>query len=284
MRIIKSTVLAGVLSALVAGCGGPEDSQVEAQLEAQPDATADAVVVKNTFGVHATDAYEANWQSSLAGYQWEMTDRFVSKLATTDTSKFYYNLQGKAYYWHDTGDQAVNSLEDVDLFFTTTHGGLRDDSSGASNALWAMWNNGSLVWSRQMRLGDELTGLSIFAQVSCETLHTADGRIWERWAPVFAGGLRVALGSHYLLANSSTKKPVGENFATYLQAGYKLGDAWYWALSSPSTADDIAVLYSGTDATDCGNRYNMTWRTFKNYPRRRDASVGYLCWWQWDDV
>jgi hypothetical protein len=278
MRMTKM-MMSGILAAAMVGCGGMDESQTDTEL-----GQSEGAATVHTFGVHATDAYEANWQDALTGFQWDMTSRFINQLRKTDTNKFYYNLQGKAYYWHDTGDHAVNSLEDVDLFFTTTHGGAWNDSAGNSNAVWAMWNNGSVAWSRQMRLGDELTGLSIFAQVSCDTLTTADGNVWSRWGPIFAGGLRVALGSHDLLANSSTKKPVGENFAIYLQNGYKLGDAWYWALSNPSTGDDIAVMYNGTDATDCSNRYNMTWQNFTNYARRRDGNNGYMCWWQWDDA
>jgi hypothetical protein len=278
MRINAGIALGGLLFiAMTVGCGrneGPVAAEIVEQTE--------HALAPNTFGVHATQDYENNYQAALV-YQWEMTSRFVNRLATTDTSKYYFNLWGKSYYWHDTGDHASLSLEDADLFFTTTHGGIMSDSSGMSNAVWAMWNNWELAWSRQMRLGDELTGLSIFAQVSCETLLTSDGLVIDRWAPAFAGGLRVALGSHDLLANSTTKGPVGEDFATYLQAEYRFVDAWYWALANPGTADDIAVMYSGSTVDDCWNRYGMTWRNFQNYPRRQ-ADLGYLCWWHWDDV
>jgi hypothetical protein len=108
MRMTKM-MMSGILAAAMVGCGGMDESQTDTEL-----GQAAGAATVHTFGVHATDAYEANWQDALTGFQWDMTSRFINQLAKTDTNKFYYNLQGKASYWHDTGDHAVNSLEDVE--------------------------------------------------------------------------------------------------------------------------------------------------------------------------
>jgi hypothetical protein len=93
----------------------------------QPESTGSVrqEVSNKRVGVHATKCYQNNWQVSL-DYQWGMTDGFVSTIGQYDQAQFYYGLNGKQYDWHTTGDGAVNSLEDVDLFLTTTHGGVDD--------------------------------------------------------------------------------------------------------------------------------------------------------------
>ena len=128
--------------------------------------------------------YQNNWQVTLTG-----SDTAVSGMnSTLGSTNFWFNLVGKQYYWYEAGDHDPLSLDTVDMFVEFTHGGIT-----ATDAEWAMWDQPVIAYSSQMRLGDDDVGMSIFTQVSCETL-TAD-YTWTRWSPVFKGGLRIALGS-----------------------------------------------------------------------------------------
>lgn len=183
-------------------------------------AAAPAAVYAKSFGIHSTEDYENTYQDPLPDSDICMS-RMSDELDNYATNQFWYNLAGKQYCWHDSGDQATNSLESVDMFVTFTHGG----ATSSAHSQWAMWDNWSLASSDSMRLGDESTGLSIFTQFSCETLKM-DNDTWPRWDSVFAGGLRAALGSHNLLNWGSAEYDVGKTFAQYLNGGNSLKTSW----------------------------------------------------------
>lgn len=229
------------------------------------------------FGTHCQQSFQSDWQHSL-GYTWERCSRFNNELDDTDTKVFYFDLYNKAYYWHDTGDHHALSLEDVDLFFTNTHGGISGDGNDAS---WTMWNNGQRAWSRQMRLGDELYGLSIFSSYACYTLRTWDSKLVTRWEPIMMGGLRYVTGSHNIVWNGYTTSEVGEEYADLLQHSQVIKNAWRDGLSDWWETQDLASMTTGFDSTYCHNRLNsMRWQNYNQYFRLTDV-VNYYCWSQW---
>ncbi|MFZ5892996.1 MAG: DUF6345 domain-containing protein [Myxococcota bacterium] len=269
---------AGSLLALVlAGCA------VDAQPQSNDESLASQqqpVIETRKFGTHCTESYESNWQAALPG-AFTVCSRFNTEADNGSIFEFYYDLWNKQFYWHNTGDHADNSLEDVDLFFTLTHGG----AINSTNAAWAMWNNGALATTSNMRLGDEGRMLSIFAQDSCETLKV-DANTWARWDSVFAGGLRATVGSHGTLNLGTAEYDVGKVFAQRLNAGDTIMQAWF--VANDTTAfnnQDTAVMYTGTNQSNCETRRgNMTWNNFGSYSRLRDSSIGYWCGWIWDDI
>jgi hypothetical protein len=203
-------------------------------------------------------------------------------------------------YWEDAQDQALNSLEDVDLFYSYTHGG----AWGADTADYAMWEDGGSVFdkralSRNMKLGDDVgtRKLSIFAVGACDTheWNTADDNgnkindSWERWDSVFSGGLRAALGSQDSIAINEHN--AGKVFAQYLNAGYTLKWAWYYAYSASGNDNDVSVIFSGQTGSGGGNTSctqrgdTMTWDNFDSFPRVTGVGqVPFMCAWQWSDV
>lgn len=230
------------------------------------------------FGLHCAQDFESNWLASLP-YTWERCNRFSAKLDELDDKIFYYDLSNKAFYWHDTGDQYSGSLEDVDLFFAATHGGITADGNAAA---WGMWNAQSWAWADQMRLGDESVGLGIFATYACETQRISDGKAVDRWYSIFAGGLKYALGSHGTLWSGYTTSEVGEEFAKGLQQQKVLKTAWHDGLTDWYETQDISAFATGANQTDCySRRDNMKWQNHANYSRLRDSNFGYLCWAQW---
>lgn len=266
----------GCLAGAMAACGGI-NSAGEQSSENVGD-VGQAVYARN-FGMHCTGSYQNDWlPAQTDGVQ--TCNNFGSKLSATATQKFYYNLKSKQYYWHDTGDQATNSLEDVDLFFSDTHGGAWTGTYSE----YAMWDDSVLATTDKMRLGDEGRGLSIFAVLSCHTLQSNDGAFWGRWGKALSGGLRATLGSHgevFIGLNA----PAGTQFASLLNQGSTFKSAWASAFGSTAAANDLAVAFTGTTLADCQSRRdNMTWNNFMNYPRVRDGSIGYWCGWEWTDV
>ena len=157
LAIVSAIAVAGTL---MTGCNeSAGDSNVDVRILPSTNG--------RTFGMHCQDSYQNGWLATFtAGFT--MCDHMSATLTSTATQKFYFNLAGKQYYWHDTGDQNVNSLEDVDLFFSDAHGGAWQ----TTYAEWGMWDQSTLSTSDNMRLGDEAHNLSIFATYSCHVLQT----------------------------------------------------------------------------------------------------------------
>ena len=272
----------GSLLALALGCSETplEDSVTET--------AAEPAVSNRNVGVHCTDAYQAlpGGTPWLTPTGWTSCDRFLSEIKKEASSEFYYDLKGKKYFWENGGDGDDNSLEDVDLFFSVTHGGAWHPEK----VEWGMWDYQTLAYSNAMKFGDERRGLSVFATYSCHTAEwtTADvdgNGVWDTWQrlqPMFSGGLRAHLSSQSIIYYGS-HNDVGKIFAKYLNGGYSLRDAWYFGLSSTPDANDVAVIFTGKNATDCANRRDtMTWDNFDTYPRL--TTFGNMCTAYWTDV
>jgi hypothetical protein len=277
--VVLVGISAGACSAAEEGDGDTEPGLAVVQERA---------VSNRNVGMHCTDTYEQivglpPWCTPVG---WTNCDRFAGEISKEAKLEFYYDLVNKAQYWHDAGDGVDNSLEDVDLFYSNTHGGAH----WAHAVDWGMWNYDQRALSDQMKLGDERRGLSVLATYACSTAEwtTADSDsngvwdTWQRWDSVFSGGLRVHLGSHDDVF-AWGHEDIGKIFAQHLNSGYSFRDAWYYGLRSSAANNDVAVLYSGTDAADCdARRTGMSWDNFDTYPRRK--SFGYLCATRWDDI
>ncbi|XXY51343.1 DUF6345 domain-containing protein [Sorangium sp. So ce269] len=274
-RALRSALL--VMTAAAWGCGAEHDGQGPVE---PVESVEQPIIETRRYAAECTDAYQNNWQGALAG-AWTVCDRFVAELDNGSILDFYYDLHGSAWFWHDGGDQEPDGLEEVDLFFTLTHGG----AISAADAVWAMWDQNVLATTSNMRLGDEGRGLSILAQDSCETLKI-DSNTWDRWDSVFRGGLRGTVGSHGTLNLGSAEFDLGKVFAQRLNAGDTVTTAWF--VANDTTAfnnQDTAVMFTGTDWGNCTNRRDtMTWSNFEAYPRLRDNTIGSWCGLIWDDI
>lgn len=238
------------------------------------------------FGTYCTEGFEGGWRDTLPE-SWNRCAWFNNELDDTDTKVFYFDLSNKEYYLEANGDhQADNkSADDVDLLFINTHGGAW--TSPMTSTL-AMWNQNTRAYTTDMRLGDSATwggGLAILATYACETLKNSDGNLWNRLAPMFRGGLKIALGSHDTLYSSSYTNECGEDFADNMQGSQTLKSAWSDALSDWWEDQDVAVTATGTNSTDCASRRdNMKWQNYGGYGFLRDNSIGYVCWATWNDL
>ena len=229
------------------------------------------------FGTGCQQDFQNGSQTTL-GNTWNRCGWFNNELDDTDTKIFYYNLHGAQWWWHEGGDSGT--LDNVNLFYTSTHGG-----GWSTASVWAMWDQNVFAWSSSMRLGDDASGLSIFASYACETLKFNDGKMWTRMGPIFRGGLRIALGSHDKVYDSITTDEVGEDFADELQSSNTIKYAWKDANSDWNTDQDITVMATGRNASDCANRRDtMKWQNYTNYGRLRDSSAAYYCYWYWDNL
>jgi hypothetical protein len=229
------------------------------------------------FGTMCQRDFQNGWQNTLPNV-WDHCAWFNNELDDTDQKIFYYNLQGGKWQWENTGDDS--RLDAVNLFYSNTHGG-----ASATDAIWAMWDQGSLAVSSSMRLGDENWGLSIFASYACQVMKHNDSLFWTRWDDIFRGGLRIAVGSHDTVFDSSTTNEVGEDFADNLQGSWTIKSAWPDAVSDWNVDNDAAVATVGTNSADCWNRQNnMKWQNYPNYPVLRDNSIGWYCHSNWDNL
>lgn len=236
------------------------------------------------FGTQCQRDFQNGWLSTL-DHTWDRCAGFNNELDDTDTKVFYYNLDGAESNF-STCDGCGAGVDDVHLFYTSTHGGARPN-----DAALAMWNQNVLAESNQdnWRFGDNNTGVAFFAQYACETLKL-DGII-NRWLNTFRGGLIMALGSHDKLFDGSTTDETGEDFADDLQKSKSVKWAWFDGNGDWYAPQDVAVLASGSSQTGANNaeadcnfrRDEVKWQNFGNFARWRDNQIGWMCWSLIDD-
>lgn len=229
------------------------------------------------FGTGCQEEYQDDWRDELH-FVWERCSGFNDELDDTDIKIFYYNLHDAKWWWETGGDQLT--LDNVSLFYASTHGGGWSDKS-----VWTMWNKNTRADSLNMRLGDEATGTSIFATYSCETLKFNDNKMWTRMGSIFRGGLRYAAGSHDKLWDGITTDETGEDFADNLQKSNSIKWSWKDANSDWATSQDVTVMATGTNKANCENRRDtMKWQNFTSYGRLRDNQIGHYCYWYWNNL
>lgn len=237
----------------------------------------DSAEAQARFGTGCQKSYENGWQTTL-DHVWKRCGWFNDELDDTDHKIFYFDLHGAEWWWEGPGDQL--SLDNVHLFYSSTHGG-----AWSTKSVWAMWDDGSLASSADMRLGDESYGLSIFSTYACKTLKFSDDKMWARMGPIFRGGLRYATGSHDLLYDSVTTDETGEDFADDLQKGKSIRFAWKDANSDWWVDNDVTVMTTGTDSSNClSRRSGMKWQNFGGYARLRDGKIGWYCYTYWNNL
>lgn len=234
------------------------------------------------FGTRCQADYQNGWRTTLP-YMWDRCGWFVDELDDTDTSAFYFNLHGsKSRY--STCDSCGTGVDDVHLMYTGTHGGAINDT----DARLVMWDQNvrALSGTDGWRYGDEATQCSFFAQYSCETLTASDssGQMIDRWRNAFRGGLRMALGSHDKLWDSTTTNECGEDFADDLQDGKTVRWAWFDGNGDWYADQDVKVLATGTGSTDdaaknnCKSRRDgIKWQNFGSFAKLRDNAVDWFC-------
>jgi hypothetical protein len=224
---------------------------------------ADRAQAQAWFATECQESFQYGWQSSLPK-TWKRCSLFNAELNDTDLLYYYTDLQNSKYAWEDPADQ----------FWIWS-----------DRAVWAMWNYWELADSAQMRLGDEAWRLSILATYACETLKNSDNLLPTRLGPLFAGGLRFALGSHGTVWASSYTDEVGEDFADGLQKGKSLRYAWKDGNSDWWHDQDVAVATTGATSSDCYYRRSaMTWQNFHTFPRLQDWQIGWYCTNRWDNI
>ncbi|WP_257457895.1 DUF6345 domain-containing protein [Archangium lipolyticum] len=257
-------------------CGPAESLDMQPEVEAAATGQV-AQAVGRTFGTLCTEGYQNGWQKTLP-QSYERCSWFNDELNDTDTQSFYYGLKGARPYIENSLDSSL--VETVDHVFLNTHGGAWSDG-----AVYAMWDQNSLANTKNMRLGDESTGLSLLSTYACETLYHGDGKLISRWKNTFRGGLRFVTGSWSKLYDGITTNEVGEDYADELQSGSTIRSAWRYATSDWATDQDPSVMATGTGEADCVSRLkNMKWTNLTSYPRRVDGAVTWYCITYWSNL
>ena len=182
------------------------------------------------------------------------------------------DLAGAKYYFEGDCDQCnPGGLDSTDLVWVATHSGY---SSTAT--LWAMWDERSFAYSSNMTLGNEADGLRVLMSYSCNSLYSADNKLFARLQAMFNGGMQVMLGSTDFMWFGQDYQYKGKNVADRFIDGQTLRQAWgngAWGGNN----EQLRALYSGTSGTDCNNRRSgMKIDNLANYPRVN--SVTNFCW------
>ena len=267
--------------------------------------TSQATINGGTVGLDCADTttpdgnpYQSNWKHNLTNFS-SVCDNLASELWTNNegTLSWRFNLQGSQPYWETTSDSQPGGVDTVNLFFSATHGqaaphdywaaGTPPDSN--YEATWSMWDYQTSARSMYMRLGDGKPGTSIFATYSCETM-LFDGYTWDRYGPLFRGGLRVAAGADGDISwcNTSAQQQTGSTFMWYLGQGYLIIDAWGNAfVGSGCPNQPPSIMFTGTSESNCVyRRENMTWANYSSssFPQLKDSQITTWCGWQWNGI
>jgi hypothetical protein len=223
-----------------------------------------------TFGTRCQADYQNDWQANWNNYP--ACAGFNNKLDDTDSKRFYFNLHGALSVFQDANGSdaslAAGGPDSVDLMLFNAHGG-----TDATRWLTSMWDQGALLFSDTVRMGDDGVGLSVFAMYSCNTM--AVDTI-QRMRPMFRGGLRIAAGAHGLVWNGNHSW--GNNFASAMQADDDIKDSWLNAVEGADSRNNPAVWASGANRDDCYSRIGATLANVKSKPRLRDNQVAYYCY------
>lgn len=239
------------------------------------------------FGTYCQDKFQDPALTKLPN-AYSLCSSFNGEMESAHTKKYYYTLTGIAKQLiEQTSDHLVGGADTVDLLFIATHGG-----AWANRFVLTLHEDGELISSNNMRLGDNANRLSIFATYSCDTMSTVSPNahaMADRWRPVFRGGLRYAMAGHgdlWFYGNKLKMRRVGKRFAKEMNSGTTFKSAWSMSVLAPSkkkTRQHPAVLTTGMSASDASNRRDyMTLKNFENYPRLRDTNVKAWAWTQWN--
>jgi hypothetical protein len=230
-------------------------------------------------GVRCQADFQNNWADTISA--WSACSGFNNQIVNSDYLDFYFNLHGgqRAFASGDpvetcNGCGGVNS---VDFFMMYTHGTIAWND--ATYAGYAMWDDGSIAWAPQMRLGGAGQQVKVFSTYSCDTLKTSDGLFWSRWYNAFAGGVKILTGGHDLMWDNTSALT---NYAQRLQNGESIGSAWLEATYYADNRNTPSEANTGANPWDCWNRAGATMQSVQEMPALRDGQIGYMCWAGWN--
>ncbi len=232
-------------------------------------------------GVRCQADFQNTWAPTVNVYP--ACSSFINQISATDHVDFYFNLHGGAAgFTKGNAAETCNGCggaDSVDFFFMITHGGIANND--ATYAGYAMWDNNTLAWTPDMRLGALGKAVKVFATFACDTFKTSDGLFWARWGNAMRGGVKIAVGGHDLLYvdNSTTATT---NFASRMQSGQSIGSAWLEALWYANNSNHPSVANTGVNSTDCWNRQGATMQSVQTMSTLRDNQIGYVCWSGWN--
>lgn len=136
--------------------------------------------------------------------------------------------------------------DNVDIAFFSGHGSQSGPFFGVAT------HDDGTARSTEVRLGDRYCNWVVFD--ACLVLAYDDGAVFDRWGwPAFKG-LHYILGFHTTTGDSGDR---GRKFAEYLNAGWRVRDAWIRACQDTEGSDVYwAYLRADQSGTDT---YNDHW-------------------------
>ncbi len=272
---LGTVILTGALSAI--GCAPGGDSAADETSNIGNDRSAYITSTSVQFGTRCQQDYQNGWQVDVGSNDvWNRCGNFHNSMSWASRG-FYYNLHGaKAGFENaDSCGWGCGYVDSVDFFYTNTHGGTT-----STNATWAMWDQNSLAFSSQMRLGASGRQNMVFASFACNT-HVYDGSTWTRWAPVFGGGLVLSVGSHGSLYAGNTQSSI--EFASRMRDEEPIYQAWWRSAWYADNLNQSAVIATGANGTDCSNRATGTKvSNLFGRPVLRDGAIGWWCQYQFN--
>ena len=239
---------------------------------------------ENWVGARSDDSYQYTWQNTVPGVD-AICGGFASKMNTyADSQKKFWAGLGDGSAYEEGTDDGTYGADTVDLFMSCTHGGV---ASNPDYFIIAMWYQNDFVYSNDMRLGDDDRGLSVFSAYSCSLMNvtsTTSTNMWNRWHPVFSGGLRAATG--FATEAYAWSNDAGTNYAEELHvSGRAIARAWVYTMDDYYLHKPTAVYTQKSYSTDpmlygCGARLNyMTLANYTTYPKLADNDISTFCYY-----
>ena len=239
---------------------------------------------ENWIGARSDDSYQNTWQNTVPGLD-AICGGFASKMNTyADSQKKFWAGLGNGDAFEEGTDDMTYGVDTVDLFMVCTHGRLWYNPDRFS---LAMWYENDRAFSNDMLLGDDDRGLSVFSAYSCSLMNvtsTTSTNMWNRWHPVFSGGLRAATG--FATEAYAWSNDAGTNYAEELHvSGRAIARAWVYTMEVHDSHKPTAVYTQKTYGTDpmlygCGARLNyMTLANYTTFPKLADNDISTFCYY-----
>jgi Family of unknown function (DUF6345) len=231
-------------------------------------------------GVRCQSDFQNIWAPTVNPYP--ACGNFINQISKTDYLDFYYNLHGGAAgFTNGNGAEICNGcggVDSVDFFLVYTHGTIANND--ANYAGYAMWDDGSIAWTPQMRFGAAGKDVQVFSSYSCDTMKTSDGLFWSRWNGAMSGGVKIVTGAHDLFYDDYTNGAT--SFAQRMQNGESIGSAWLESTWYADNNNHPSEANTGANAQDCWNRAGATMQSVQTMPALRDSQIRYVCWAGWN--
>lgn len=241
-------------------------------------AYADPIAYVNAYSENNYEINPATNQQWLipSPYRDPLCGGFLTKMGPySDAQGSYFGDLRTPNQFKEGTDGSNYGLDTVDFAMICTHGGA---STTPNVFALGMYSVGDMLYSTDMRLGDDNNGLSVYLAYACETfaVHGSHANYWQsRWLPVFKGGLKFAAGFWQNAYYSATASHSGSNYAECIHGVDAILDScWQTTMLAANNYNTPMVMATGTNYDNAIYRlFHISMTNWHSLPKLSDNQI-----------